>query len=492
MINLFEDLLGAVRVYVRIKTPGNVIKSSGNNKYIDVIGCGPEAKFGPFFGVFEKDNTDLFNNDQFGLKSSFDQLMSGYSVVLFGYGASGSGKCLGKGTEVLMYNGTIKKVEDISVGDIVMGDDSTPRHVLSLAQGRDIMYKIEDFKRRDSYIVNSEHILTLVDQFGESVDIPLKDYIKLPDNEKSLLKGYKVPIEFEAKDLDSDPYTLGLSGNLKELPFNFKCNSRKNRLRLLAGLIDSQYTLNDNKCKKTNGVYFTSKYPKLLNDIIYLCRSLGLVCYKESEDKLMITGNSIKEIPAIRIAGKTFMITESLEDQIKITSIGEDEYYGFTLDGNSRFVLGNFIVTHNSYTLLGAPPSVSGILQLGLEYLMPHAKEINLKYAFEHYLGIATSTKITGEIVNLIDNKLPEFSAYKSFYKDNEVPVVMNKLNSAGVSLTGLTSKSVSSLIKVIDSHRIDTKRIKSTPNNPQSSRSHLFLVFEILFKNGKRDSLPL
>ena len=489
LVNLFEDLLGAVRVYVRIKTPGNVVKSSGNNKYVDVIGCGPEAKFGPFFGVFEKDNSNVFNNDQFGLKSSFDQLMSGYSIVLFGYGASGSGKCLGRGTEVLMYNGSIKKVEDILVDDLVMGDDSTPRRVLSLARGRDLMYEIKDSKGRDTYTVNSEHILTLMGPDGNVIDISLKDYLSLSEDKRHLLKGFKVPIAFDAKELDVDPYTLGLAGNLKEIPFDFKCNSHENRLRLLAGLIDSQFKVGD---KQSNGISFTSIHSKLLKDVIFLARSLGLVCYKTGHETIMITGKALNKIPSIRIIGKTFMVTESLEDHIQITPVGEDEYFGFTLDNNSRFVLGNFTVTHNSYTLLGSGKDTPGILQLSLEYLMPHAKQINLKYAFEHYLGVATTTSITGEIIDLIDNKLPEFSAYKAFYKDNEVSTVMNKLSNAGVSLTDLKLDSINPLIKVIDTHRIDTKRIKSTPNNPQSSRSHLFLVFEILLKNGKKSFLTI
>ena len=41
----------------------------------------------------------------------------------------GAGKCLAPGTEVLMYNGTKKKVEDITVGDLLMGADSSPRKV---------------------------------------------------------------------------------------------------------------------------------------------------------------------------------------------------------------------------------------------------------------------------------------------------------------------------------------------------------------------------
>ena len=54
----------------------------------------------------------------------------------------GRGKCLGKGTPILMYDGIIKNVEDIVLGDKIMGDDSNPRNVLSLARGREMMYKI--------------------------------------------------------------------------------------------------------------------------------------------------------------------------------------------------------------------------------------------------------------------------------------------------------------------------------------------------------------
>ena len=51
-------------------------------------------------------------------------------------------RCFGKGTEILMYDGTTKKVEDIVVGDILVGDDNTPRTVLRLTSGEGELYKI--------------------------------------------------------------------------------------------------------------------------------------------------------------------------------------------------------------------------------------------------------------------------------------------------------------------------------------------------------------
>jgi hypothetical protein len=50
-------------------------------------------------------------------------------TVISTVGPSFSGKCWGKGTRMMLYDGTSKKVEDIVEGDVLMGDDSTPRIV---------------------------------------------------------------------------------------------------------------------------------------------------------------------------------------------------------------------------------------------------------------------------------------------------------------------------------------------------------------------------
>ena len=72
----------------------------------------------------------------------------------------GTGKCHALNTPILMYDGTIKMVQDITVGDTLMGDNSRPRLVQSLARGKDILYDIIPTKG-EKYTVNSEHILCL-------------------------------------------------------------------------------------------------------------------------------------------------------------------------------------------------------------------------------------------------------------------------------------------------------------------------------------------
>lgn len=126
------------------------------------------------------------------------------------------GKCWSIGTLIVMYDGTLKKVEDIKVGDLLMGDDSTPRKVLSLACGREKMYWIRQNKGTD-YRVNESHILSLKrsrneykHKNGDILDISVKEYIAKSPKFKSNYKGYKVAVEFQEKPITIEPYFLGI------------------------------------------------------------------------------------------------------------------------------------------------------------------------------------------------------------------------------------------------------------------------------------------
>ena len=70
----------------------------------------------------------------------------------------GSGKCMSKGTKIVMFDGSLKNIEDIIVGDQLMGVDNTVRIVTQLHSGIDDMYGIEQ-KQSLNYSVNSEHIM---------------------------------------------------------------------------------------------------------------------------------------------------------------------------------------------------------------------------------------------------------------------------------------------------------------------------------------------
>lgn len=91
----------------------------------------------------------------------------------------GRGKCLGVDTPVMMADGSIKKVQYITNGDMVMGDDYTPRVVYGINTGYSRLYKVKQDKGMD-YVVNDCHILTLYNSHTNQLeDINIDDFLKL-------------------------------------------------------------------------------------------------------------------------------------------------------------------------------------------------------------------------------------------------------------------------------------------------------------------------
>lgn len=92
-------------------------------------------------------------------------------------------------------NTLLKKVQDVNVGDILLGPDNLPREVLELHTGQDEMYELES-EDGEKHIVNKGHILYLHNEItGEDLDIPLEIYLQLDDELKQNLKLIKVDLE---------------------------------------------------------------------------------------------------------------------------------------------------------------------------------------------------------------------------------------------------------------------------------------------------------
>ena len=104
---------------------------------------------------------------------------------------TGAGKCHRKGTPILMFDGSIKAVEDVQVGDKLMGPDSAPRTVLALGRGTEMMYEVAQVKG-EPYYVNESHILSLRKR-GDLVNMPLTEYLTLTTSQKKLHYGWRVP-----------------------------------------------------------------------------------------------------------------------------------------------------------------------------------------------------------------------------------------------------------------------------------------------------------
>jgi len=138
---------------------------------------------------------------------------------------TGGGKCLGKGTPVLMYDGSIKAVEHVVVGDLLMGPDSKPRKVLSTCRGREQMYRITP-KKGDAYVVNASHILSLkisgseetvtggngmAYRGGDIANIGVMDYLRSSKTFRHRAKGWRSGVDFATTNkLPIEPYIFGV------------------------------------------------------------------------------------------------------------------------------------------------------------------------------------------------------------------------------------------------------------------------------------------
>ena len=342
----------------------------------------------------------------------------------------GAGKCLGINTPILMFDGSIKMVQDVCIGDVLMGDDSTPRNVLTLARGREKMYRISA-SDDEQYTVNESHILSLkVSRTyskayveGDVHDISVKDYLNLPKTIRGLLMGYRAQIEYTERPVLADPYVMGHIMNLEygmhrepvskltifkhvydyihkvtnlgtvdeeyhlyvlhywrdpyfeqkmrefrersHIPMEYKCNIRNVRMRTLAGILDASVV-----STRFIDHYIMEMFDNgtLAQDTVELARSLGFgaeirVRYSGGPNNtrykvvIRIYGDNIGDIPVerdyFRIINKTCLKRKSATTYtIKLTELEVDDYYGFEIDGNRRFVLGDHTVTHNTVMAL--------------------------------------------------------------------------------------------------------------------------------------------
>lgn len=136
--------------------------------------------------------------------------------LMYIFGRPGSGKCLGLGTKIVMFDGGYKNVEDIVVGDLLMGVDSTPRTVLSTTSGKEMMYWVHQ-KKGISYRVNKSHILSLKrgktekkQKYGDERQFIVGDVANKSKRFFDTWKGWKSGVSFPRREITIDPYFLGL------------------------------------------------------------------------------------------------------------------------------------------------------------------------------------------------------------------------------------------------------------------------------------------
>lgn len=185
-----------------------------------------------------------------------------------------------------------------------------------------------------------------------------------------------------ARNLFND---LGVFGN-RHIPLQYKTASRQDRLELLAGIVDTDGYLH-------HGSYeVVAKKKEFADDIAFLARSLGFACYVKPCQKTCTNTGAVGDYFRLVISGDISVIPVRVERRkadprrqkkdvlvtgIKVEPVGEGDYYGFEIDGDHLFVLGDFTVTHNTYTFCYIADSAA---QRGNNiYIIVHRKELLLQ-----------------------------------------------------------------------------------------------------------------
>lgn len=320
--------------------------------------------------------------------------------------------CHKKGAKVIMYNGGFKKVEDVEVGDQLLGPDGLPRTVVQLCRGRGQMYEVSPDNRVKQYgfepfVVNEDHILFIKDTevctdktkktnhkrlLSPYYPLAVKDYLNVSKYLKSRLRlcrrevplfGDRVPYLPSippltmAKIITSSPEKvrdnaewmsllekynyMELSMGLAYVPTEYLFAPRVMRMELLTGLMDA---LMDKGLSKSRGMLvYRNPDVTIQKNIEFLCMSLGMQASEISINQY----NEFNVSKTYTIKGyeslQTLADSVNLELQenekayygeytqtFKITKKGSKPmtYYGFTLDKDHLYITDDYIIHHNS------------------------------------------------------------------------------------------------------------------------------------------------
>ena len=341
-------------------------------------------------------------------------------------------ECFDPETQILMWDGTSKRAGDIIVGDVLVDDLGNATKVRTTCSGVKNMYDI--IPDKDNFMkhrVTDNHILSLkirshksirkisnedkkythmveflnrketkfqrkkftslkeaedfVNSFedDDTLDITIENYLKLNNVTKNHLVLFKVEgIHWTKKDVEIDPYLLGkwlgdgtgfaLLKN-KHIPNEYLTNDRNTRLKVLAGLIDTNGSVNA-QGREIRICQGPENY-RVIEDAYTLAMSLGFSCgvkegrsqtsdEKSEENKfstykeLIITGHNIYEIPTL-VPRKKLMPIENetqllrsksfMSSKFSLAEVGNGPYVGWQLhDKRGRFCLKDGLITHNT------------------------------------------------------------------------------------------------------------------------------------------------
>lgn len=213
--------------------------------------------------------------------------------------ASGHG-CFGIDTPIMLSTGKVKKVQDIQVGDKLMGDDgNSVRNVLELKRGQENLYRF-NYSDGSSHVFNESHILCLVAtnskgrrKTGDKITVTVREWLEWGEDKKRCHAVYRSKVESYERghtSLPINPYILGtwLGDGQSNGPTITSMDSEIIKSwRDYAPLIGCKFTkhkFNENSKAQNYGIAKLSASNKHINHFYHALKELNLIKNKHIPD----------------------------------------------------------------------------------------------------------------------------------------------------------------------------------------------------------------
>lgn len=402
---------------------------------------------------------DKLISDDYGKYNNVLSLTKGYGKLYRIKPIKGKSFVVNEDHILTLINTNSNKIIDVKVKDIILNNLSTikvnsfGRYDKSWKLLRSEIYFDEKETSFDPYLIGlwlgdgsrktttiynpDEEIIDWLNKYSIENNYYFSNILKDNCNRISITKSK----QFDKNKIENEFLTYVKTkcvdcNNCKIIPNEFIYNSKEIRLKLIAGMLDTDgyYDI------KKNSFEITLKDYDMIKQLEYMILSVGLYANISIKKVKLNSWDKTKDYYRLIISGDlTIIPTKVKRKQSKerktnknilktgweIEYVGYGEYYGFQLDGSQRFLTDGFFVTHNSTSLVK-----------GIDYIPKN--ETILFLAFNKSIVEELKTKVPKNVrvstlhsigFNLIRNQTGD-SKKPNFNKFNEIfDVVVSKLD---------------------------------------------------------------
>lgn len=232
-------------------------------------------------------------------------------------------------------------------------------------------------------------------------EVSVEDYLTFPSDLKSQLSMFQPRlVEFpqgeEGRDefrshfsSDADAieraWTIGAQFGASNIDSSILTSTLAIRRATLAGVLDAH---------RSNEIRIDSCKVDLVESIYHLARGVGCIVDTikvegDAEVTLRVSGSALKDVAAFTrhatLDTSAADIDSELYESFVVSRTADGPYHGFMVSGNARLLMGDYIVSHNSYSMVGYGED-KGIVPQAMDEMfrrISQNKDKNVKFMVE-------------------------------------------------------------------------------------------------------------